>query len=189
MSSEKLGTKIDSSHERDAVHVAIAPIEALVSLNPGQHVGLSHGKADPNAEPIGVVDPFLTERVHSGEWFWLCLYPQTVTGMRHQWQHPAFGAQARVRDLVASQDWLKNFAATHDCPDYETLLAVATGQYVAPIDEGYGPQAYHNDGEYIIMYGRDAHSEIPAEFWDHIETVTGFKIPQDQRAVGFSCSC
>jgi hypothetical protein len=35
--------------------------------------------------------------------------------------------------------------------------------------------------------GRDASGQIPPEFWDHLEIVTGVK--QNKRPNYFSCSC
>jgi hypothetical protein len=55
-------------------------------------------------------------------------------------------------------------------------------------DYGYGA-SYRNDGEYLFFAGRDAHGEIPPEFWDHVEVVTGKKIGPEDRAQYFSCSC
>lgn len=118
MSEIKLGHIIESIAERDAIHVAVAPVEAAGFLKAGQHVGLRDGKAIwmPPGDGLGIVDPYLTKDVNPGERFWLFLYPNTVTGMRHHWAHPAFG-----RDDVAAQKnetpkqaisraWLTDFA-------------------------------------------------------------------------------
>lgn len=79
---------------RDAVHVAVAPVEAAEELQPGQHIGLIDNKAHGNhPSPVGVVDPFLSTVVNLGERFWLFLYPNTVTSLRHVWTHPAFKVQ------------------------------------------------------------------------------------------------
>lgn len=83
----------DHEHRRDAVHIAIAPVTAAVELEPGQHVGLLEGSkefAGPSDKPLGVVDPFLKEPIQPNQRFWLFLYPETITGLRHVWTHPAF---------------------------------------------------------------------------------------------------
>ena len=78
-------------NRRDAVHVAIAPVTAAESLAPGDHVGfLGQQVGKTSDELIGIVDPFLPRPVASGERFWLVLYPNTITDMRHVWSHPAF---------------------------------------------------------------------------------------------------
>lgn len=82
-----------SDPRRDAVHVAIAPVVAGEKLYPGDPVGLYGGKAFDNVgEPIGIVNPFLANPVLGGETFYLFLYPNTVTSLRHTWTHPAFMA-------------------------------------------------------------------------------------------------
>lgn len=91
MSETKLGQLIDGTARRDAVHVAIAPVQAAERMTPGQRCGVRFdGCAWTRAKIIGIVDPFLTEPVEEGQWFYLCLFPGTVTGMRHHWSHPSF---------------------------------------------------------------------------------------------------
>src|SRR5688500_18854715 len=83
----KLGSLITDTQSRDAIHIAVAPATAAERLQPGQHVGFvvagSTALVGSDAEPyVGIVDPFLMAPVEEGQRFWLCLYPQTVTGMR-----------------------------------------------------------------------------------------------------------
>lgn len=95
----KLGAIIEGPCGRDAVHVAVAPVEAYEEMEPGTHVWLTPaGKAAYYApgtavEPVGIVDPFLTESVKQGERFYLFLYPNTVTSLRHVWTHPSFAVK------------------------------------------------------------------------------------------------
>ena len=90
-----LGEAPAEDARRDAVHVAVAPVVAAHRLSPGQHVGLGEdGRASADAVPVGVVDPFLRSPVEEGRRFWLFLYPNTVTSLRHVWTHPAFTMRA-----------------------------------------------------------------------------------------------
>lgn len=129
---------------------------------------------------LGIVDPFLGAKVKPGQRFWLVVYPRQITSLRHVWTHPAFPsaevAATPQNDKAASEKWLREFIASADCPDYETVIA----------------KALHNDSwskEYLHFDGIDAHGEIPPEFWGHVEVVTGRKIDQEDRAEYFSCSC
>lgn len=84
-----VGKLAEASAGRDAIHVAIAPVTAPDYLDPGQHVD-ALGHHGPGRTLVGIVDPFLTERVKPGERFYVFLYPNTVTSLRHVWTHPAF---------------------------------------------------------------------------------------------------
>ena len=177
---ETLGTIITEAEKRDAIHLAVENVVAAEELNPGDHVGLVQGgKAGTCDSPVGIVDPFLIRPVLPGERFWLVVYPRKITSLRHVWTHPAFDGpgddQAPRCSKEESEAWLRAFVARSDCPDYETVVAVATG---------YGHQW---DDEYLYFSGRDAHGEIPPEFWDHVENVTGRK--GLSRAKWFSCAC
>lgn len=94
MTDVKLGNLIGPDARRDAVHIAIAPVIAAEKLQPGQHVGfVKQGDSEHVGdceEPIGIVDPFLKRMVQRDERFYLCLYPNTTTSLRHEWSHTAF---------------------------------------------------------------------------------------------------
>lgn len=177
---DKIG-KIITQGERDAVHVAVLPMTAETYLEPGQHIGYADGKSS-HENHIGIVDPFLKETVKQGEMFFMFLYPNTITSLHHLWTHPSIN-----EDKLASEKWLRTFASIADCPDYDTLLSAATGGHVENVD-GYGA-SYNNDGEYLYFNGRDAHGEIPPEFWHHVEVITDKKIDPSKKATYFCCSC
>lgn len=84
----------DGELRRDAVHIAVAPVTAAERLMPGQAVGMASESSlelvGPCEQSIGIVDPFLTHPVESGQRFWLFLFPGTITGLRHVWTHPVF---------------------------------------------------------------------------------------------------
>jgi hypothetical protein len=195
MSDVTVGTLIDESAGRDAIHIAIAPAVAAHTLVAGQDIGfvdeVGLGLVGKVSDPIGIVDPFLKDPVFAGQRFWLFLYPRTITSLRHVWTHPAFAEETATRpkngNKQASEDWLRNFIARSDCPEYDRLIAAvnAGGNWQRSDDDDY--YAIRIEDEYLHVNGWDAHGEIPSEFWDHIEVVTGRKMTK--RPTYFSCSC
>ncbi len=186
-----LGQIHETPQSRDAVHVAVAPVIAAERLVPGGHIGFVGGDTEhvtARAKTLlGVVDPFLTGIVEHGQRFFMFLYPQTITSLRHDWTHPAFEAVAPIApsdDKAASEAWLRRFCDTADCPRYETIMQAIAGTLEG--DPDYGRWGYI-DSEYFHFSGWDAHSEIPDEFWKHIEVVTGKSLTVKPRS--FSCSC
>ncbi len=187
-----LGKLIEGDAGRDAIHIAVAPVIAGVKLMPGDHIGFSDGGTETVAanvsKRIGIVDPFLPKAVQPGERFFMFLYPNTITALRHVWTHPAFAAEdARVGNKEASEAWLRAFVERSNCPEYETVIAAAVGAALPSNgdDDDYN-SASIRDG-YLHFSGRDASGEIPPEFWDHVAVVTGKKITK--RPEYFSCSC
>lgn len=183
-----LGTLIQGG-ERDAIHLAVEPIIAGESILPGSNIGISNGKAYYSGDGIkalGIADPFLQTTINPGERFWLIVYPRQITSLRHVWEHPDFETQVTiVRDKKVSEAWLRDFCEKSDCPGYDIVMAAVNGESIPEV-EGYGT-AYDIDPSGFFFSGRDAHGEIPPEFWYHVEIVTG-KRPQYMPAY-FSCSC
>ena len=186
---ETLGTIINEKAGRDAIHLAVEPVIAAVKLYPGQDVGLVKGQASPCENMLSIVDPFLKAPVQPGERFWLVVYPRQITSLRHVWAHPAFPEAISIAvepsTKEASEKWLRDYCKNDsEAPGYETLIALACGQMDGDRDYGWSHQ-----GEYLLSRGADAHGDIPAELWDHVENVIGKKIPSEKRASHFSCSC
>jgi hypothetical protein len=193
-----IGQLLPDNVRRDALHFAVAPaVAGPQSLKPAAHIGINdQGVAvmmQPERGAVGIVDPFLRVAVKPGERFWLVLYPNTITSLRHVWDHPAFAAEPGAMELpadkVASEAWLRDWIAHADCPDYDTVMAAITGGKISVVDESYGDEPYRVGDDYIIFHGRDAHSSIPPEFWDHAEVVTGQSMEHMRKVEGFSCSC
>lgn len=192
----------DDAGGRDAVHVAVVSCVAQSKLHPGQHIGIGErdGKdyaADASAtKQIGIVDPYIEKPVMVGQRFWLYLYPRSITGLSHRWTHPAFNDDANADASyappsvkLASEQWLRNFCKTADCPGYESVMRlIKEGDYADGGEDGY-PDYYCGriDAEYMHFGGSDAHGEIPTEFWTHVENVLGH--PVKYKPTYFSCSC
>lgn len=194
MSNTEVGVLIDPSQPRDAIHIAVAPVRATTTLAPGSPIAFVGGSNTevanvPWAVSVGIVDPFLRTPPKPGDTFWMWLHPNTITSLRHDWTHPAFTTSSPSLDDLTkkakSEEWLRDFCAEHDCP-YEGLISAvtsATGQWV-------DSDQYHaiSISEHSIsVQGQDAYGEVPEEFWDHVERVTGIRPYHEPRH--FSCSC
>jgi len=184
MSEIKLGKLINpnSNHERDAIHIAVCPVVAAEDMNPGEHIGFFEpGNTElvrvvPN--PIGIVDPFLAGRVLARQRFFMLLYPQTITGLRHVWTHPAFAFTTDEKIAVARK-WIEDLAADIKT-SYERLMEAAE-QFAT--DERC---TYDNSERF-----KDVSNERWEEFWTHYAIVTGKTVrdflPYD--FIPFACSC
>lgn len=198
MSDLQLGQLITTDQQRDAIHVAVAPVTAAEKLFPGQEIGLGEdGRATvAGVNKLGIVDPFLKGPVFEGQRFWLWLPPNTVTGMRHHWQHPAFGEAGpnceplpSEKEKAKSKEWLEDFAKEFDREDsgwgqrsftYDDLMALLS-------------RASRDCDEYFMCRGFDTPDRAyfdRAEMWHHYEVVTGDRLTEEQKeTVPFSCSC
>lgn len=161
-----LGKLIVGPEQRDAVHIAVAPVVADRRLFPGQPIGFVEGsneRVHGSNTPIGIVDPFLTENVQIDQQFWMFLYPNTITSLRHDWTHPAFTAEASPSKQSAGSllAYGRNINGEGLCFPLETL--------------------------------RDDLTEDRQErhrLFDNLEIVTGVKISaQDREEAWFSCAC
>lgn len=108
----KLG-QLAPDAQRDAVHVAVIPVVATVKVHPGQRVNAA---GVPSDKPVGIVDPYLETAVLPGERYFLCLFPGTVTSLRHVWTHPSFedvlkSERGEDSTRAASEKWLREYAA------------------------------------------------------------------------------
>ena len=197
MSNElKLGTIPKGDEGRDAVHIAIVPVQAGMLLERGTRVRLddqglavvSHREEDT----IGVIDPFLNyenDMINKGSWSWLCLYPKTITSLQHVWQHPAFPdvkdkeshKSLSDRILVDSEGWLKRYVGEH-CTWYGWSVEDSYEEFLREVKE-----------DHVILYsGEDCHSlgevKDAEELFHHLSNVLGFKVDASYFRY-FTCSC
>lgn len=178
MNDTKLGELIKGPAQRDCVHIAIAPVEAGEFLAAGVRVMLVNGKAwFARKEPsIGIVDPFLNTSVEAGQRFWLLLYQQTITGMRHVWRHSAFPDENELRpnseekpmsEKDKSIEWLKE-QARYCGVSYERMMS------------------FIERDDYMSMGENETYKDVDAgAFKKHVEIVTGKKDVYPP----FTCSC
>lgn len=189
----KLGTIPNGDEGRDAVHVAIVPIRAATKLFSGSPVRLNARHEAESCcveDAIGVVDPFMPEdkrHVAIGSWFWLCLYPKTITGLRHVWDHPSFPVTEITAIPVAndakraSEEWLKAYVRKH-CTYWEDEP-----------DDGYSIFLRYVTNEHWIFYaGSDCHDlsdvEDSDELFRHLSIVLERRIDASYFEA-FTCTC
>lgn len=186
---DTVGKKLVRGDERrDAVHFAVAPVQPAKGqfLRPGERVLLAPGSADTvvswdyDGEPVGIIDPFLDGYVTDKDRCWLFLFPSTITGLRHEWTHPAFPNQSGAADaqqsepaLAYSERWLRGFAEKYR-GDYEEMIA--------GVADGSG-----------AFFGRDLeYSDFRSnsEFWRHVSIVTGKQFTEmHMENTSFRCAC
>lgn len=179
---ETLGTIIEDGG-RDAIHLAVEPVIAGETLNPGQDIGIVDGKAFHSGAKlnkwVGIVDPFIKRRIEPGEKFWLVVYPRQITSLRHVWSHPDFPeAEPKAPNIddpvEISKAWIVTFAAEID-QTYHRLMRAADDWF------------YHNEYTYDNTEAYKDHWDKFPEFWDHYKIVTG-REPTEKDSF-FTCSC
>ncbi len=184
---DSIGKKLTGGERRDAVHFAVAPIRAGAFLRAGERVKFAPNSTDVvvawdyDEEPaIGIIDPFLDcGYVTKEDRCWLFLFPSTITGLRHEWTHPAFPDQQPQPSMqqesspAYSERWLRGFAEKYRA-DYEEMIAgVAAGSGAF----------FGEDLEY-----KDFHPG--SEFWEHVSIVTGKQFSKHHmESTSFRCAC
>ena len=176
---ESIGSIITEEAFRDAIHLAVLPVEANIVLQPGEHVGTNGDYTNP----IGIVDPFLKAKVEIGEKFWLCIYPRTVTSLRHVWGHPKVAPEGYGRVSMDYKAVEKKAISKQWIVDYANRLGLSYNQLMEGADEKIKYDGY-------LVYGGLLEGECTEDaFWEHYENVTGTKVDQDKKENFFSCSC
>lgn len=189
-----IGKVPPDSHEgvRDAIHIAVVAMRCINEPYAGSWVRLTHKpncvfRCDPDdPKRIGVIDPFLPTRwndkdiPNEGDLVNIFLVPNTISYLRHQWEHPAFDAMAnKINTMSESERWLRAFAEKYSF-DFDDMIHSA-------IDETVPSPG-------VVSRGRDldrdsVRHDLP-EFWRHLEKFTGKGVDQKHREnVYWSCSC
>lgn len=192
---ETLGTIIDENQKRDAIHLAVEPVVAKEMLEPGDHVTVD-GRLTrcPFLRPdaVGIVDPFLLDKVKPGERFWLVLYPRQITSLRHVWEHPAFppsevqvneNPQVLESEIENSKKWIQDFADSIEL-HYDVLMNGAHDWLYSLSNE----TEWYN-GQFLNLGSLLEGVSVPDEFWHHYEIVTGKKVEEDKKRNFFTCTC
>lgn len=180
LTQQLIGKLLPDEAAKDAIHIAVAPAVARVKVFPGQDVGLA-ADSDLTAPHVGIVDPFLREPVFPGQRYFLFLYPNTITGLRHEWTHPLFdGAAAstisREDHLTKSKKWIAEHADN-------------LGLSAAVLMEN--AESWLEYSDYIVQHGSERWRDNfnPDEFWHHYEVITGKTVDPDKKCNFYCCTC
>ena len=177
MSDLKLGQIITTPQNRDAIHVAVAPVKAGENLAVGQRVRLVNNIAVPEFEDntaIGIVDPFLPSQVRVGQMFWLFLFPGTITALRHEWTHPAFEQKANHESV------LKQIASRIGCSFEGLLQRLDVYARGSCCDDDFIYEGLNQLKDELII----------SQMWDAYEEYRMKKVdPEIKTSTYFSCAC
>lgn len=118
---------------------------------------------------------FLKRSVKQGERFWLFVYPNTVTSLRHEWTHPT---------IAHPKAW-ENFAHAHEkrLREIADELGLTFERLVQGTKEWVSFGRHLSEGS--VLEG----SDVPPDFWTTWEGYTGQPVPTDKKGHFFSCSC
>lgn len=186
---ETVGTVLTNPEQRDAIHFAVFAVTAGCTIYPGEHIRFATGSKervvrvdeDRNEVALGIADPFLKDSVETGEKFWMFLLPNTITSLRHVWEHPSFDpvvdgtAPAKFQPFISPPEkWLREYAVECDVT-YEELMEAG--------------RDYIENGNYFSQGGKFEGMGVPDMFWDMFEMVEKKPVAAESRGSFFSCSC
>jgi hypothetical protein len=140
-------------------------------LKPGHHVrfvipgntemvGMCHIDS-----AIGIIDPFLTVVVEKGQHCWLFMMPNTITSLRHEWEHPQVDGVDRKG---IAEFWLRDFCAENGL-DYDYILRTFT------------EHDYCNTGDNEISMTMAERTQLQ----EHLSVLVGREVNHPV----FSCAC
>lgn len=172
--------------ERDAIHIPVISVTAGSVLSPGDHIEMSDGvatKSTSSERSVGIIDPFLRNRVQKGDTVWLLLYPKSIRSLRHHWTHPLFPStdypdgSDYASEQRQSEAWLREYASKMNCYD--------------GVDKAFNNLIDGLKRKDLFAHGTDLHGQWELEDADdlkfHAERFLGIRINWSE--FEFSCSC
>ena len=190
---------------RDAIHVAVVPCYSDRVVFPSQGLfvvarqsenGLWFTRLAFREPATGIVDPFLDSAVQPGCSFWLCLYPGTVTSLRHRYSHPGVPEYnvPKIKPEVEEEEdrdlsiaWMRLFV--NEVVDNGYLAGYTKRfTYEDAIKAGYDYQSTGDD----MVFADDLNDDAPFEdYWKHWCVITGVPYTDSLKAedAPFSCAC
>lgn len=182
-------------------------------LWPGEAVGINPktGIASTRHRPhVGIDDPFfgLKPIDRGGEWardsygdgaieegdhVWIMLFPRTITGLRHLWEHPDLPlpkeeAPVSPEEAEATETYRAIDRMFSDSDEIIERQADELGLTVEEVLEAARDYVDTDGGSYICEGGRFEGCRLVPDFWRAFKDVTG-KEPISENAGFWSCSC
>lgn len=187
----KLGQTLDGPGPKDAAHIAVVPVLLGEDMKAGDHARVVCGKAyRADHLAIGIIDPYL-EQYHlwEGTWVYMFLYPNSITGVLHNWLLPEFDDNSEIKEIprlnAMSVEWLENFAHRYNTSYDAVVVKCQEALSFGTTYKGHDDKQY----SWVTFYGTDIH-EVPKGFWTHFRKATGWKVlKKDTDRVTFTCSC
>ena len=184
---ETLGTIIGPEEKRDAIHLAVIPMQAKIALPPG--CGLdSKGNPQDKHHPtcVGIVDPFLKEHVNPGEWFWFVLYPRQITSLRHVWTHPAFPEEHVLNSDKFGDDELDSLKKSIGFT--KEIKEIIEKNFDEINESGENPDPIVNTGHENVTDGRSSigsgyrcEEEIDENHINHVDNIGKLQDPEESQ--------
>ena len=182
---ETLGHIITENEKRDAIHLAVEPVIAKQTLHPGQDIGADGSTTTPY---VGIVDPFLKNKVMEGERFWLVIYPRQIKSLRHVWTHPAFSEEV-LNEKEINADDNKKKESIKWMEDYVRKLNKNSDNdwsYSTDYDEMLqAGHEYLDHGEYLIKGGLFDGVDFDYNYWTHFSIITGREVDSETNSSSF----
>jgi hypothetical protein len=172
---------------RDALHIAVIVAKVREPVWPGDHVGIK--KIDGTyyvsysfRPHVAVVNPFEKDKKYDDTCL-LCLYPGSISSLRHAWEHDSFDHDSYSKKLEKRYEdshigWITKWAACYGM-DFDEVVE-------------YGKR-YVEYGDYVNHGPRFDGESVPDEFWTHYNELDGIKGTKYENKDGggsfFTCSC
>lgn len=167
------------NESRDAIHVAVVPVQAATLLQPGDRVRIDeNGRARLTRDAVidGVVSPFMPHGlIKVDDWCWVMLRPGLVDDMKHVW---ACRSLDKFLAPPSSEESARRRAYAED------HLTRLSGKLGISLNQTIEALSYGGCADTDL----DWQGEIQEADWEAYESYTGWRRPENCNKY-FRCAC